>query len=73
MAMAMAQNSNLIAFCTATAQALGRKSGDKDSKLTVAKKANLQVYCGQADSTTFAALMVYLDMKVEGGMSEAIG
>ncbi len=44
-AMATAQNSNLIAFHTATAQALGSKSGDKDSKLTVAKKAILQACC----------------------------
>ncbi len=54
-------------------QALASKSGEKDSKLTVAKKAILQACCGQADSTTFVAPMVYLDMEVEGGMSEAIG
>jgi hypothetical protein len=72
-ALATAQNSNLIAFHTTTAQALGSKSGDKDSKLTVAKKAILQVCCGQADSTTFAAPMVYLDMEVERRMSEVIG
>ncbi len=56
-ALAMAQNSNLIAFHTATAQALGSKSGDKDLKLTVAKKAILQVCCGQADSTTFVMIL----------------
>ncbi len=72
-ALAMAQNSKLIVFHTTTAQALGSKSGDKDSKLTVAKKAILQACCGQADSTTFAAPTVYLDMEVEGGTSEAIG
>jgi hypothetical protein len=72
-ALAMAQNSNLIAFHTATAQALGSKSGDKDSKLTVAKNAILQACCRQADSTTFAAPVVYLDMEGEGGTLEAIG
>ncbi len=66
-ALAMAQNSNLIAFHTATAQVLGSKSGDKDTKLTVAKKAILQACCGQVDSNMFAALRVYLDMEVEGG------
>jgi hypothetical protein len=65
--MATAQNSNLIAFHTVTAQALGSKSGDKDSKLTVAEKAILQVCCGHADSTTFVAPMVYFDMEMEGG------
>jgi hypothetical protein len=72
-ALAAGQNANLIVFHTATAQALGSKSGEKDSKLTVAKMAILQACCGQADSTTFVALMVYLDMEVEGGTSEAIG
>jgi hypothetical protein len=72
-ALATAQNSNLIAFHTATAQVLGSKSRDKDSKLTVAKKAILQACCEQADSTTFVAPTVYLDMEVEGGTSEAIG
>ncbi len=71
--LAMAQNSNLITFHTATAQALGSKSGDKDSKLTVAKKAILQVCCELADSTTFVAPTVYLNMEVKGGTSEAIG
>jgi hypothetical protein len=99
--LAVGQNANLIAFHTATAQSLGSKSGEKDSKLTVAKKAILQVCCGQqalgsksgekdskltvakkailqacwgqADSTTFVAPTVYLDMEVERGTSEAIG
>ncbi len=66
-ALAAGQNANLIAFHTATTQALGSKSGEKDSKLTVAKMAILQACCGQADSTTFVAPRVYLDMEVEGG------
>ncbi len=37
-AMAAAANANMIAFHTATAQALVAKNRDKDSKLTVAKK-----------------------------------
>jgi hypothetical protein len=71
--LAAGQNANLIAFHTATAQAMGSKSGEKDSKLTVAKMAILQACCGQADSTTFVAPTVYLNMEVEGGTSEAIG
>jgi hypothetical protein len=71
--LAAGQNANLIAFHTATAQALASKSGEKDSKLTVAKKAILQACCGQADSTTFVAPTIYLDMEVEGGTAEAIG
>ncbi len=73
LALAEAQNSNLIAFHTATAQTLASKSGDKDSKMTVAKKAILQACCGHVDSTSFVAPAVYLDMEVEGGTSEAIG
>ncbi len=45
LALAKAQNSNLIAFHTAPAQTLASKSGDKDSKMTVAKKAILQACC----------------------------
>ncbi len=41
-AMAAEANANMIAFHTATAQALAAKNGDKDSKLTVAKKSILQ-------------------------------
>jgi hypothetical protein len=73
LALAEAQNSNLIAFHTATVQTLASKSGDKDSKMTVAKKAILQACCGHADSTSFVAPVVNLDMEVEGGTSEAIG
>ncbi len=70
--LAAGQNANLIAFHTGTTQALASKSGEKDSKLTVAKKAILQACCGQVDSTTFVAPAVYLDMEVEGGTSEVI-
>ncbi len=51
-AMSMASNANMIAFHTATAQALAVKNGDKDSKLTVAKKKNppsVLRACGERD------------------------
>jgi hypothetical protein len=63
----------MIAFHTATAQALAAKNGDKDSKLTVAKKKILQACCGHADKNTFTTPGVYLDMDVEGGTTDALG
>jgi hypothetical protein len=72
-AMAAAANANMIAFHTATAQALAAKNGDKDSKLTVAKKSILQACCGHADKDTFETLVIYLDMDVEGGTTDALG
>ncbi len=72
-AMAAAANTNMIAFHTATVQALAAKHGDKDSKLTVAKKSILQACCGHADKDTFETLVVYLDMEVEGGTTDALG
>ncbi len=72
-AMAMAANAKLIAFHTATAQALVAKNGDKDSKLTMAKKSILQACCGHADKDTFETLVVYLDMDVEKGTTDALG
>ena len=72
-AMSVASNNNMIAFHTATAQALAAKNGDKDSKLTVAKKKILQACCGQADNESFTTPAVYLDMDVEGGTTDALG
>jgi hypothetical protein len=72
-AMAAAANTNMIAFHTATAQALAAKNGDKDSKLTVAKKSILQACCGHADKDTFETPVIYLDMDVEGGTTDALG
>jgi hypothetical protein len=72
-AMAAAANANMIAFHTATVQALAAKNGDKDSKLTVAKKSILQACCGHADKDTFETPVVYLDMDVEGGTTDALG
>ncbi len=72
-AMLVASNANMIAFHIATAQALAAKNGDKDSKLTVAKKIILQACCGQADKDTLMTPGVYMDMKVEGGTTDALG
>ncbi len=72
-AMAAAANANMIASHTATAQALAAKNGDKDSKLTVAKKSILQACCGHADKDTFETPVIYLDMDVEGGTTDALG
>jgi hypothetical protein len=72
-AMSVASNENMIAFHTATAKALAAKNGDKDAKLTVAKKKILQACCGHADKDTFPTPVVYLDMDVKGGTTEALG
>jgi hypothetical protein len=72
-AMAVAANANMIAFHTATAQALAAKNGDKDSKLMVVKKSILQVCCGHADKDTFETPVIYLDMDIEGGTTDALG
>ncbi len=72
-AMSAAYNANMIAFYTAMVQALEAKNGDKDSKLTVAKKKILQACCGHADKDTFTTPGVYLDMDVEGGTTDALG
>jgi hypothetical protein len=40
-AMSVASNENMITFHTMTAKALVAKNGDKDAKLTVAKKKTL--------------------------------
>ncbi len=57
--MLVASNASMIAFHTAAAQALAAKNGDKDSKLTVAKKKILQACCGQADKDTFTTPCQY--------------
>jgi hypothetical protein len=48
LAQTNANHANLIAFQTATAQALAAKGGDKESKLTTAKKRILQACAGVA-------------------------
>jgi hypothetical protein len=72
LAIAAASNAIMIAFHTATAQALAAKAGDKDSKLTAMKKRILQACSGQADSSLFVPPQVYQEMETEGCSSEAV-
>ena len=54
-AVAAANTTNLIAFTTATAQALATLAGgEKASKLTPARKLVLQACTGEGDSEDFA-------------------
>jgi hypothetical protein len=48
-----ANHANLVAFQTATAQALAAKNGDKDSKLTAAKRQILQACAGMPYANAF--------------------
>jgi hypothetical protein len=73
LAIAAASNASMIAFHTATAQALAAKAGDKDSKLTAMKKRILQACSGQADSSLFVPPQVYQEMEIEGSSTEAVG
>ena len=73
LAQANANHANLIAFHTATAQALGAKGGDKDSKLTVAKRRILQACAGISHVNEFKVELVYHEMETEGGSSDALG
>ena len=73
LAIAAASNASMIAFHTATAQALAAKAGDKDSKLTAMKKRILQACSGQVDSSLFVPPQVYQEMETEGSSSEAVG
>ena len=70
LAQTNANHANLIAFHTATAQALAAKGGDKESKLTTAKKRILQACGGVMHADEFMAEQVYQDMDAEGGASE---
>jgi hypothetical protein len=67
------QHANLIAFQTATAQALAAKGRDKESKLTAAKKQILQACAGIMYAHEFVVEHVYQDIDVEGGTSDALG
>jgi hypothetical protein len=74
MAVAAANNANLIAFTTATAQALASKGGgNKEAKMTVAKKRILQACLGWGISPAFRIPPVYLEMEIEGSTTEALG
>jgi hypothetical protein len=69
LAQTNANHANLIAFQTATAQALAAKSGDKESRLTAAKKRILQACAGVMHADEFTAEQVYQDMDAEGAGS----
>ncbi len=65
MAVTAANNANLIAFTTATAQALASKGGgDKEARMTVVKKRILQACSGWGISPTFRTPPVYLEMDI---------
>ena len=72
-ALANTQHTNLIALHTATAQALATKSGDKDSKLTAAKRRILQACAGTSHVDEFEAEPVFKEMDAEGGTTDALG
>jgi hypothetical protein len=67
-----ANHANLIAFQTATAQALAAKGGDKESKLTAAKKRILQACAGIMYADEFVVEHVYQDIDAEGGTLDAL-
>jgi hypothetical protein len=73
LAQTNANHANLIAFQTATAQALAAKGGDKESTLTAAKKRILQACAGIMHADKFVVEQVYQDMDSEGGVSDAWG
>ena len=72
-AVAAANTANLVAFTTATAQALATSSGgEKGSKLTQARKSVLQACTGEGDSATFVLPPVFLAMTTDGGTTDAL-
>jgi hypothetical protein len=73
-AVASANTANLIAFTTATAQALATLAGsEKTSKLTPARKSFLQACTGKGDSEAFAPPPVFAAMATDGGTIGALG
>jgi hypothetical protein len=72
-AQANANHANLIAFHTATAQALAAKGRDKESKLTAAKQQILQACAGMTHVNEFEVEPVYWDMEAKGGSLDALG
>jgi hypothetical protein len=67
-----ANHANLVAFQTATAQALVAKNGDKDSKLTAAKGQILQACAGMPYADAFMPEPVYREMDAEGGAADMV-
>jgi hypothetical protein len=72
-AQANANHANLIAFHTATAQALAAKGRDKESKLMAATRRILQACAGMTHIDKFEVDPVYRDMEAEGGSLNALG
>ncbi len=62
LAIAAASTANLMAFHTATAQALATRSGDKESKLTNMKRKILQACSGEGDTPDFSPTVLYSDI-----------
>ncbi len=74
MAVAVANNANLIAFTTGTTQALASKGGgDKEAKMKVAKKKILQTCSGGEILPAFSPPPVYLEMEIKGSTTDALG
>jgi hypothetical protein len=73
LAQTNANHANLIAFRTVTARALAAKGGNKESKLTAAKKRILHACAGIMHADEFVVEQVYQDMDAEGGASDALG
>ena len=73
LAIAAASTANLMAFHTATAQALATRSGDKESKLTNMKRKILQACSGEGDTPEFSPTVVYSEIETEGSTAEALG
>jgi hypothetical protein len=74
MAVTVGNNANLIAFTTAMVQALASKGGSsKEAKMTVAKKRILQACLGWGILPTFRTSPVYLEMKIQGSTTDALG
>ncbi len=71
LAIAVASHTNMVAFHTATAQAIAAKAGIKDSRMTTLKRHILQACTGHGDATSFTTPPVYLEMETEGATSEA--
>ena len=68
-----ANHANLLAFQTATAQALAEKSGNRESKLTGTKRRILQACTGTLHADEFQVEKVYHDLDVKGGSPDALG
>jgi hypothetical protein len=73
LAIAAASSANLMAFHTATAQALTTRAGDKESKLTNMKRKILQACSGKGDTPDFSPTVVYAEIETEGSTAEALG